>query len=109
MPTTVTLAVASEPEAVLAVATSVFSPVAIGTSATHWRPYESAATPLTLTPTSSRSPSSVPRTRTAFPSMDAPAEGNVMAMPDEPPTVNARAAGVGSTLPAGSRATTSKT
>ncbi len=87
-----------------------FEPDDTDTSAAHCRPATSAARPLTLTPRSAPPPSTVPRTITTPIGTVVPVVGSLMAKAGlAVPTVKARRAGVGSSLPARSRARTSKT
>ena len=105
---TVTLAVADAPVWVVATAARASDGAEAGTMAAKTLPCTAAVTPLTATPTSPP-PATVPRTSTRPEGTVAPAAGSVMAMVGAAVcTVNARRAGVGSSLPARSRAFTSK-
>ncbi len=105
---TVTLVVADAPPGVVATAVRAIDGTEAGTMAAKTLPCTAAVTPLTATPTSPP-PATVPRTSTRPEGTTAPAAGSVMAIVGVPAgTENTRRAGVGSSLPARSRAFTSK-
>src|ERR1700730_12459732 len=105
---TVTLVVADPPAWPVATAVRVSDGAEAGTMAAKTLPCTAAVTPLTATPTSPP-PATVPRTSTSPEGTVAPAAGSVMAIVGGAVwTEKARRAGVGSSLPARSRAFTSK-
>src|SRR5215207_1020543 len=105
--TTVIVADALPPPGMLATAVITLEPAFKRTAAANPEPARDATAPLTTTPVLPPAPSTMPRTITSNEATVAPSPGAVIVTP-APPTVNSRTAGDGSSLPARSRARTSK-